>query len=214
MQAGRELPELAMSMDVGAMPNRKERKLPPNQSWIGRILRWNVDHPGIVPENPKTDLNSWRLTVDGEIENPTVLTWKDLLALPAEESVSDFHCVEGWSVGECRWFGTRFKDLVGIVKPRSDSKYVFFSCMDGYTTSLDLADLMGEDVILAYKLNGEYLDETLGAPLRLIVPQKYAYKSAMYVEKITFMRSRKLGYWERLGYSDTADVWRNDRRAR
>jgi len=198
----------------GVMSNRKERKLPPNQSWIGRILRWNVDHPGIVAENPQVDLNSWRLTVDGEIENPTVLTWKDLLALPAQESVSDFHCVEGWSVAECKWFGVRFKDLVGIVKPRNDSKYVFFSCTDGYTTSLDLVDLTSEDVILAYKLNGEYLDETLGGPLRLIVPQKYAYKSAMYVEKITFMKSRKLGYWEQLGYSDTADVWRNDRRAR
>jgi DMSO/TMAO reductase YedYZ molybdopterin-dependent catalytic subunit len=69
-------------------------------------------------------------------------------------------------------------------------------------------------VILAYKLNGENLEESLGGPLRLIVPHKYAYKSAMWVERIAFMRNKKLGFWEIRGYSDTADVWKNDRRAR
>jgi len=199
---------------VSLIQDPKQDRLPPNQRWIGDILRWNVDHPGIVAENPKVKLDSWRLTVDGVIEKPQVLNWKDLLALPTHESVSDFHCVEGWSVKQCKWFGVRFKDLVETVKPRIDAKYVFFSCTDGYTTSLELADLTEDDVILAYKLNGEYLDETTGAPLRLVVPKKYAYKSAMYVEKITFMKSKKLGYWEQRGYSDTADVWKNDRRTR
>lgn len=196
------------------LPDSKKDRLPPKQRWISRILRWNVDHRGIVPENPKVNLDSWQLAIDGEIENPTVMNWKELLALPAHESVSDFHCVEGWSVPDCKWFGAKLKDLVELVKPKPDARYVFFSCMDGYTTSLELTDLMEDDVVLAYKLNGEYLDETVGAPLRLVVPKKYAYKSAMYVEKITFMKSKRLGYWEERGYSDTADAWKNDRHAR
>ena len=188
--------------------------MPPGQREIDALLRWNIDHPEIMPENPKTDLEKWILTVDGEVENPLKLTWKDLLSLPSVESKSDFHCVEGWSVKDCKWYGVRFSSLVQVVKPTRDAKYVFFRCSDGYTTSLDLKELLQEDVLLAYKLNGRYLEESLGAPLRLVVPDKYAYKSAMWVEQITFTKKKELGFWEKRGYSDTADVWKNDRFAR
>lgn len=210
----RGITEVKRPLVVVLMSKQKEDRLPPNQRWIDRILRWNIDHPGIVPENPKVDLDSWKLIIDGEIEKPMTMTWKDLLALPAQDSVSDFHCVEGWSVKDCKWSGVKFKELAGIVKPLANAKHVFFTCADGYTTSLELTELIQDDVVLAYKLNDKLLDETIGAPLRLVVPSKYAYKSAMYVEKITFMKSKKLGYWEQLGYSDTADVWKNDRRGR
>ena len=188
-----------------------EGKLPPNQREVKAILRWNIDHPGIAPENPKFEPEKWSLTVDGEVENPLKLTWRDFLKLPSVESVSDFHCVEGWSVRDCKWYGVKFSALVQIVKPQKDAKYVFFKCSDGYTTSLGLGDLLKEDVLLAYKLNGKFLEESLGGPVRLVVPDKYAYKAAMWVERVTFMRRRELGYWERRGYSDTADVWKNDR---
>jgi len=195
-------------------PNGDRARLPPGQGWTDRIQRWNVDHPGIVPENPKVDLESWELTVDGEVENPVTLDWKGLLALPAHESASDFHCVEGWSVANRRWFGVKFSALAELVKPEPEAKYVFFTCMDGYTTCLALVDLLEDNVILAYKHDGKYLEESLGAPLRLVVPKKYAYKSAMWVERITFMKTKKLGYWEQRGYSDTADVWKDDRYAK
>jgi len=193
--------------------NSDDARLPPGQRWTDRILRWNVDHPGIVSENPKLDLESWKLTVDGEVENSVTLTWKDLLALPSHEYTSDFHCVEGWSVANRKWFGVKFATLAELVKPKPDAKHVFFTCMDGYTTSLDLADLLEDDVILAYRHDGKPLEESLGAPLRLVVPKKYAYKSAMWIERITFMKTKKLGYWEERGYSDTADAWKNDRYA-
>jgi len=192
----------------------KNEKLPPGQHEIKSHLRWNIDHPGIVPENPKVNLKDWKLTVDREVKNPLELTWPDLLKLPSIESVSDFHCVEGWSVRNCRWHGVKFSKLVEIVKPSEDAKYVFFKCLDGYTTSLELADLLKDNVLLAYKLDGKYLEESLGAPLRLVVPDKYGYKSAMWIKQITFMKKKELGYWENKGYSNTADVWKNDRFAR
>jgi DMSO/TMAO reductase YedYZ molybdopterin-dependent catalytic subunit len=196
------------------VPQGVQRRLPPGQKWIDRILRWNIDHPGIVPENPRVDLESWRLTVDGEVDIPTVISWRDLLSLPSHESISDFHCVEGWSVPNRRWLGVKFSTLAELVKPKPEARHVFFTCMDGYTTCLALTDLLEDDVILAYKHEGEYLDVSLGAPLRLVVPNKYAYKSAMWIERITFMKTGRLGYWEQRGYSDTADVWRNDRYAK
>ncbi len=188
--------------------------MPPDQREIDAILKWNIDHPGIIPENPPTDLKKWTLTVDGEVEKLLRLTWQEFLELPSTESKSDFHCVEGWSVTDCTWHGVRFSSLVQIVKPKKEARYVFFTCSDGYTTSLELKELLKDNVMLAYMLNGENLEESLGGPMRLIVPDKYAYKSAMWVTKITFKKTKELGYWEKRGYSDTADVWKNDRRAK
>jgi len=159
-------------------------------------------------------LESWKLTVDGEVERPVALDWKGLLALPSHESASDFHCVEGWSVANRKWSGIKFSTLAELVKPKPEAKFVFFTCTDGYTTCLALVDLLEDDVILAYKHDGRYLEESLGAPLRLVVPKKYAYKSAMWIERMTFMKTEKLGYWEQRGYSNTADVWKNDRHAK
>jgi len=139
------------------------------------------------------------------------LQWNDLLSLPTIVSVSDFHCVEGWSVLDNKWEGVAFKTIVEMVVLKDSAKYVFFSCDDGYTTSLPLAELLDEDVLLAYKLNDKSLLAENGAPLRLIVPKKYAYKSAMWLRRITFNSKRELGYWESRGYSDTADPWKNDR---
>jgi DMSO/TMAO reductase YedYZ molybdopterin-dependent catalytic subunit len=79
---------------------------------------------------------------------------------------------------------------------------------------LTLAELAGDDVLLAYRLDGKPLEEGLGFPLRLVVPSKYAYKSALWVTRIRFTSKKELGFWEKRGYSDTADVWKNDRFSR
>jgi len=191
-----------------------QRKLPPGQRPIGSILRWGIDHPGIIQENPVIRPENWTLTVDGEVETAIKLGWREFLQLPMVEVVRDFHCVEGWSVLGCRWKGVPFKALVERAKPREEAKHVWFECADGYTTSLELGDLIGDDILLAYQLNGEPLLPELGGPVRLIVPDKYAYKSPMWVTGISFVKTKELGYWEERGYSDTADVWKDDRRAK
>ena len=191
--------------------NKTEKRLPPNQKPIKRILRWGTDHPGITSANPHIDTKTYVLTVDGEVEHSVKLKWNDVLELPRTQSVSDFHCVEGWSVLDCKWEGVCFSDLEKVVKPKPTAQAATFECADSYVTSLFHSELAGDDVILAYKLNGESLEEGLGFPLRLIVPSKYAYKSALWVTRISFTRGKELGFWERRGYSDSADVWKNDR---
>jgi len=160
---------------------------------------------------PKFDRQNWSLAVDGEVNKTLSLKWNDFLSLPTVVSVSDFHCVEGWSVLDNKWEGVAFKTIVKMVAPKGSAKYVFFTCGDGYTTSLPLTELLSDDALLAYKLNDKPLQTENGAPLRLIVPKKYAYKSAMWLRRITFTSKRELGYWESRGYSDTADPWKNDR---
>ena len=191
--------------------NQKAKKLPPSQTPIKRILRWGIDHPGITPSNPKLDLKTYALVIDGEVANPVTLSWDEILKLPKTVSVSDFHCVEGWSVLNCQWEGVLFKEIVHLAKPKETATSATFECADGYTTSLTLNELAGDDVLLAYKLDGKALEEGLGFPLRLVVPSKYAYKSALWVTHVRFTSKKELGFWEKSGYSDTADVWKNDR---
>jgi DMSO/TMAO reductase YedYZ molybdopterin-dependent catalytic subunit len=196
---------------VIVLVSKKQRKLPPDQTATDRILRWGSDHPGITTTNPQLKPENYTLTIEGEVENPVKLSWNDFMQLPTTVSVSDFHCVEGWSVLDCKWEGVRIKDIEKLVKPKEVARAVSFESADNYLTSLFREELVGEDVLLAYKLNGELLEEGLGAPLRLIVPSKYAYKSALWVVRLRFTRNKELGFWERRGYSDSADVWRNDR---
>jgi DMSO/TMAO reductase YedYZ molybdopterin-dependent catalytic subunit len=194
--------------------NEKSKELPPGQVPIKQLLRWGKDHPTIGGPIPKIDLKSWVLVIDGQVEKPLRLDWNDFQTLPMTESVSDFHCVEGWSVLDCRWEGVRFKNLADVVKPEKTAKFVSFECADGYATSLPLDELLGDDILLAIKLDGKNLEEGLGAPVRLVVPSKYAYKSAMWITRIKFTEKKETGYWEKRGYSDTADVWKNDRFSR
>lgn len=192
----------------------KRKGLPPGQKPIKRLLKWGKDHPTIGGSVPKIDLRKWILTIEGEVKKSVKLSWNDLLKLPTVESVSDFHCVEGWSVLGLKWEGIRFKRIVTMVEPEDTVKFVSFGCADKYTTSLSLKELLGGNILLAYKLDGKYLEEGIGAPLRLVVPDKYAYKSAMWITRIKFTSRKEIGYWESRGYSDTADVWKNDRFSR
>jgi len=185
--------------------------LPPDQSATGHLLRWGIDHPGITSTNPQLKLETYTLTIDGEVENPVKLSWNDFMKLPKTFSTSDFHCVEGWSVVDCKWEGVHIREVEKLVKPKEVAKSVTFECADSYTTSLFREELYSIDALLAYKLNGEVLEEGYGFPVRLVVPSKYAYKSALWVVHLRFTRSKELGFWERRGYSDSADVWRNDR---
>jgi DMSO/TMAO reductase YedYZ molybdopterin-dependent catalytic subunit len=191
--------------------NNSQKKLPPGQNAIKRILRWGIDHPGITSDNPHLKLETYSLTIDGEVEKPVKLNWTEFLQLPQAVSVSDFHCVEGWSVLDCKWAGVRISDIEKLVKPLPTAQAVMFECADAYSTSLFRTELTGDNVLLASKLNDEPLEVGYGFPVRLVVPSKYAYKSALWVVHVSFTRGKELGFWERRGYSDSADVWKNDR---
>lgn len=195
---------------IWSKKRQPNNRLPPDQVSIPRILNWGVDHPGITRTLPDIKKGEWKLTVDGEVEFPLSLSWGEFLALPQADSISDFHCVEGWSVLSQHWSGVLFKTIHEKAHPRN-AEFAWFECADGYTTSLPLADLQGDNVIIAHRLNGEELQQSLGGPVRLVVPDKYAYKSPMWLTRITFSNRDKLGFWERGYYSNTTDVSKNDR---
>ena len=186
-------------------------ELPPGQRQINHILKWGTEHSAITQSIPRLAANRWTVRIGGEVKTAVRLRWADLLQYPSVTMTSDFHCVEGWSVVGCEWTGVAFQELVHAVHPRPTAQFTTITGADGYTTSLALNDVLQPEVLLAYRLNGALLSPELGGPLRLVIPQKYAYKSAMWVTKITFTAKARKGYWEQQGYSQTADVWTNDR---
>lgn len=186
----------------------KIERLPPGQKEVKKSL---LRHIGSVP---KFDPKTWNLVVYGEVEKPLSFSWNEILSLPSIRSTSDFHCVEGWSVLDNRWEGISFRTIIEMAEPKDNAKYVTFECEDGYTTSLPIKDLLRKEVLLAHKLQDKLLKPERGGPLRLIVPHKYAYKSAMWVRKMKFTSTQEVGYGESRGYSNTADPWKEDRRAK
>jgi DMSO/TMAO reductase YedYZ molybdopterin-dependent catalytic subunit len=183
----------------------KSKRLPPGQREAkGTPLRQ-------IGAIPKINLNTWRLKVYGEVENPTTFTFEDLKTKPTITSTSDFHCVEGWSILNNKWEGIPFKTITKTVQPKQKAKHATFECEDGYTTSLLLSELLEDNVLLAYKLNDKPLTPERGGPLRLIIAKKYAYKSPKWIKKIRLTTKQELGYWETRGYSNTADAWKEER---
>jgi DMSO/TMAO reductase YedYZ molybdopterin-dependent catalytic subunit len=138
-----------------------------------------------------------RLTVIGEVEQS--LDLPDAFAgLPRVEQTSDFHCVTTWSRRGLRWSGVRFVDfyeqvLLPQARPRAHATLVALRAQDGARTGLLLEDLLSPDVLLANQLDGAPLTVDHGAPLRLVAPKHYGYKSAKHLSRIEFKRPEE-GY--------------------
>jgi len=186
---------------------KEEQRIPPNQRVTSKFP---VLHVGPVP---KFDPKTWDFVVEGLVENALRLTYEEFLKLPKIVSVSDFHCVTGWSRLDNRWEGVTFKTICDLVKPLKKAKYVMVAAEGNYTASLPIEDLVDDNVLLAYGLDDKPLKPEHGGPLRLVVPKKYAYKSAKWVRKLKFTSKQEQGYWEKRGYSDTADPWKEERYA-
>ena len=182
-------------------------RIPPNQRITSNFPV--LHYRSVLTFDPKT----WDFRVEDLVHNPVKLTYYEFLKLPKTVSISDFHCVTGWSRLDNKWEGVLFKTICDLVKPLKEARYVKIACEDEYTTSLPIADLLDPEVILAYELHDKPLPAEHGGPLRLVVPKKYAYKSAKWVRRLRFTRDQELGFWETRGYSNTADPWKEERYA-
>jgi len=186
----------------------KKPSVPPGQKLTDKFP---VLHLGPVPSIPP---DSWTFTVEGEVEVPLRTTWAQLQALDQVSQASDFHCVTGWSHLGDVWGGVRVRTLLAPARPRPAARYCLFMAEGGYTTDLTLTEASADDVLLAIKLNGAPLSAEHGGPVRLLVPTKYAYKSAKWVLGVVLLADKRLGYWESRGYSSSADPWKEERHSR
>jgi DMSO/TMAO reductase YedYZ molybdopterin-dependent catalytic subunit len=182
-------------------------RLPPGQKLTAGFPVLDL---GVQPEIALAD---WTLSLDGFVENPTVLSWEQFNALPQVEDVSDFHCVTTWSKYDCRWGGVAFTTLYELARVSPKARFAYFTSYDGYSTNVPLERCLDDDTLVATSFAGAPLPREHGGPARVIIPKLYAWKGAKFVKAITFLAEDKLGFWEVRGYSNTADPWTEDRYA-
>ena len=191
----------------GVVRGQEEGRVPPGQRAIEDFPLLHYSKiPGLNREN-------WSLKVMGEVENKLDLKWDEFVAVGTVASVSDFHCVTGWSRLDNDWVGVRIRDVLALASPKVSARYLTFRSADGYTTSLPVAECTGDDDILAIRWEGKDLDKDNGGPVRVVIPAKYAYKSALWVVELRLTEEQELGYWEERGYSNSADPWKEERYA-
>ena len=180
-------------------------RLPPGQYLTEK---WPVLHAGGIP---KTDLATWDFTVSGEVEQPLRLTWEELTALPATEVKLDIHCVTRWSRFDTRFKGVHWRDLGTLANPKPSARFVVAQAEQGFTANVPLAALEDENALIAYEADGEPLTPEHGWPLRLVVPSKYFWKSAKWLRGLELLDHDQPGFWERYGYHNEADYWKEER---
>ena len=182
-------------------------RLPPGQYLTDK---WPVLHAGEVPE---TDLATWDFRVFGEVEEPLTLTYDELLALPATEVTTDIHCVTRWSRFDTRFKGVHWRELARLCRPKPSARFVIAHAEAGFTANVPLAALEDENALVCYSADGEPLAPEHGWPLRLVVPSRYFWKSAKWLRGLELSATDKPGFWERYGYHNDADYWREQRYA-
>jgi DMSO/TMAO reductase YedYZ molybdopterin-dependent catalytic subunit len=186
-------------------PEEVAKRIPPGN----RLVKgWPVLHYGPIP---KFDGTTWDLRIFGLVEDPYTLTYQELQALGSATVQADMHCVTGWSTLDNGWAGVPFRVLMERARPKPEANWVIAHSDYGYTSNLSLQAMDDDDVLVAWNHNGEPLTPEHGWPLRLVVPKRYAWKSAKWLQGLEFVDRNERGFWEVRGYHTHADPWREER---
>ena len=187
-------------------PGRLGGRIPPGQVVTNG---WPVLHAGSIP----LDLTpaNWSLEIHGEVDRPRRLSFEELTALSQKEIECDIHCVTSWTKLGMRWKGVPFRAIADEAKPRPGVRFAVMECEQGFTTSLPLATLLEDDVLIAHTVDDQPLPIEHGGPVRMLVPKRYFYKSAKWLRGLKFVRTDEPGFWEVRGYSNIADPWAETR---
>ncbi len=185
-------------------PERAER-VPPGQYLTEK---WPVLHYGTVP---RFDAKTWDFRVFGAVEHEVTMKWDEFSKLDQRLVQADMHCVTTWSRLDQRWEGIPFSKIVELAKPKPEARFVIAHSEYGFTANIPLEFCLRDDCLIALRANGEPLTAEHGYPARLVVPPLYAWKSAKWLRGIEFSAVDKPGFWERNGYHNQGDPWKEQR---
>jgi len=187
--------------DAGFDPAR----LPPGQYLT---QKWPVLHAGGIPG---VDLATWTFRVFGEVEHEITLDWREFNELPRSSNVQDIHCVTRWSRFDAAFEGVHWRELAKLCAPKPAARFVIAHAEHEFTSNVPLSFLEDDKALLATHADGEPLPVEHGGPMRLVIPRKYFWKSAKWLRGIELSPVDRLGFWERYGYSNDADPWKEER---
>ncbi len=158
---------------------------------------------GTIPKSDRyrrMQESGWRdytLRIEGLVEKPVRLSYDDLRKLPKHEQITQHYCIQGWS-GVAKWGGVRMADILELVRPRTEARWVvFYSIAEGpgtpdegrYYDCHPIEHMREPTTLLAYEMNGAPLNETHGAPLRLRNERELGFKQVKWIEAIEFVES-------------------------
>ena len=170
--------------------------------------KFPVLHYGSVP---RVDLARWDFRVWGDVDSPLTLTWDQFKALPRKTVETDIHCVTRWSKLGTTWEGVAIQEILALAQVRPSARFVVAHAEQGYTANLPLDVLDDVDVLLADTFDSKPLEKDHGWPLRLVVPKRYFWKSAKWIRGLEFLDRDVPGFWERYGYHNEGDPWKEER---
>ncbi|MEY3012636.1 MAG: hypothetical protein RIT45_1371 [Pseudomonadota bacterium] len=182
-----------------------DARLPAGQTAVRKWPRLDL---GVLPE---VDPATFVLVVDGACRNPLRLGPTELAAFPQVRGRQDFHCVTGWSRLDLDLAGVRVADVLAAADPLPDARFVLARGADGYSTNLTLADCLAPDVLLVTQWEGAPLPIEHGGPLRMVTPHLWAWKGTKWIVRLQLRQREQRGFWERRGYSNSADPFRGER---
>lgn len=198
--------------------------------WVKALMEWSTPRArysekdispyfwpnGAIPTSDEYrrlqagDWKDYRLRIEGLVDNPTTLSYSDLLAMPKHEQITQHFCIQGWSaIG--KWGGVRMPDILEVVNPKPEAKWVvFYSFADGgegpesgrYYDCHKIEHMGRDTTLLAYEMNGERLTVTHGAPIRLRNEDELGFKQVKWIEAIEFVESFDHIGWGQGGYNE------------
>ena len=172
----------------------------------------------------KLTTDPWTVTIDGLVDNPLQLDAAELIARtgPQEERLYRHRCVEAWAMA-VPWTGVPMSRLVTLAQPKTEAKYIRLetfldpSIAPGqrqswypwaYTEGVDIDEAMNEMAFIGTGLYGRAMEKQNGAPLRVVLPWKYGFKSIKSIVKVTFTDRRPVSFWENLAPNEYG-FWAN-----
>jgi DMSO/TMAO reductase YedYZ molybdopterin-dependent catalytic subunit len=199
-------PDQVPSGIVISPDTRRSNRIPPGQS---RTRKWPVlDAFG----PPIMDLSRWELKISGLVERPLTFTLAEFRALPRVKVFADFHCVTKWSRLSNVWEGVSTRELLNRAGIVPSARFVVCHGYDNnWSTNLPLSDFLQEDCLLADLHDGMPISLEHGGPVRGMVPQLYAWKSAKWISGIELVEADRAGFWEQGGYHMHGDPWTEER---
>ena len=149
----------------------------------------------------------YKLEITGLVDQPQNYSYSDATSnFQSYEKIVTLDCVEGWSA-TILWQGVLVRDIIGRARPLPNVKTIIFHAYDGYTTSFPIEYIMGNDILMAYKMNGLQLPPERGFPFQLVAESKWGYKWIKWITKIELSDNADYrGYWESNGYSNSGDL--------
>lgn len=224
--ASTALPNLSFAEEKSPLKNLQFKQSPPSELTLtpenkvtgyNNFYEFGTDKGSPAQYAKGFKVDPWKIEIDGEVESPYHLDYGQLFTqFPLEERIYRFRCVEAWSM-VVPWIGFELNKLLIKANPTSKAKYVVFHTlydpeqMPGqknrlfgggidypYVEALTLAEAMHPLTLMSVGLYGKALPPQNGAPIRLVVPWKYGFKSIKSIVKITLSETRPLTTWESL----------------